>query len=93
MANDNNSGMGPHPEESDRTPSTLEDWLHEVSCRIDPDDFDEFTELGLYSIHDGDSRTITLPSEAERFDEATNVKQFYYQGGECPLLIVAGFRS
>lgn len=88
MSNANMSDMVPHPDGSDCKATSLADWLHEVSCRIDPDDCDDLTELGLYSIHDGSARTITLPKEAERFQEATNVKQYYYQGGECPLLII-----
>lgn len=80
------------PDGDDGTAPSMADWLQEVSCRINPDDCDELDELGLYSIHDGSARTITLPTEAEQFQEATNVKQYYYQGGECPILIIAGIR-
>lgn len=90
MSNANTSDMTPTLDGSDRTSLSLGELLHDVSRRIDPDDCDELTELGLYSIHDGSARTITLPEEAERFHEATNVKQYYYQEGECPLLILAG---
>lgn len=90
MSSANTPDIDPHPERTDRTPPSLEDWLLEVSSRIDPEGCDDLTELGLYSIHDGSARTITLPTDAERFNDASNVKQYYFEGGECPLLIVAG---
>lgn len=90
MSSANSPDMDPHPERTDRTPPSLEDWLVEVSHRTDPDDCADLTELGLYSIHDGSARTITLPTDAAQFQDATNVKQYYFEGGECPLLIVAG---
>lgn len=89
MAKVNTSDTASRPEGSDPTVTSSGDWLHEVSCHIDTDDRDDLVELGLYSIHDGSARTITIPTEADRFQEATNVKQYYYQGGECPLLIIA----
>lgn len=90
MSSANTPDLDPQPNRSEETPPSLEGWLVEVSQRIDPDDCADLTELGLYSIHDGSARTITLPAAAERFHEASNVKQYYFEGGECPLLIVAG---
>lgn len=88
---DANAQDGPaDPDRTDRTAASLDEWLHEVSRRIDPADSSELTELGLYSIHEGAARTITLPADAERFEDTTSVKQYYYPGGECPLLIIAG---
>jgi hypothetical protein len=77
--------------DSDELPSeSVESVLEEVSKRLNPAECENLTELGIYSIHDHDTaRTITLPEGAEEFSETTTVKQFYFEGEEYPLLIVA----
>lgn len=77
-------------EEEEEAPVSVDDWLQEVSKQLDPTESEDLAELGIYSIHDGDSaRTVTLPVGAEMFEDATTVKQYYYAGEKCPLLIIA----
>ena len=69
---------------------SVEAWLEAVSRELDPTECKDFSELGIYSIHEHSSaRTITLPEAAEEFDDAATVKQYYFEGEDCPLLIVA----
>ena len=56
----------------------------------DPAECEDLSELGIYSIHEHSSaRTITLPEDADEFEDATTVKQYSFEGEDCPLLIVA----
>jgi hypothetical protein len=65
-------------------------WLEGVSQELDPTECEDLTELNNYSIHEHDSaRTITVPADADAFEEATTVKQYYFEGDACPLLLVA----
>jgi len=74
----------------DRPSVSVEAWLEAVSKELDPAECEGISELGIYSIHEHSSaRTITLPEDANEFDDATTVKQYYFEGGDCPLLIVA----
>lgn len=74
----------------ERPPVSVEAWLEAVSRELNPAECEDLSELGMYSIHEHDSaRTITLPVEAEAFKDATTVKQYYFEGDDCPLLIVA----
>ena len=77
--------------DSDEQPSvSIETWLEAVSKELDPTEGEDFSELGIYSIHEHSSaRTITLPEAAEEFNDAATVKQYYFEGEDCPLLIVA----
>jgi hypothetical protein len=77
--------------DTDEQPSeSVEAVLEEVSQRLNPAECENLTELGIYSIHDHvTARTITLPEGAEEFSDTTTVKQFYFEGEECPILIVA----
>ena len=69
---------------------SVEAWLEAVSRELDPAECEDLSELGIYSIHEHSSAcTITLPEDAEQFDDATTVKQYYFEGEDCPLLIVA----
>ena len=81
----------PSETDSDEKPSvSVEAWLEAVSKELDPTECEDFSELGIYSIHQHSSaRTLTLPEAAEEFDDATTVKQYYFEGEDCPLLIVA----
>lgn len=81
----------PSETDSDEQPSvSVEAWLEAVSRELDPTECKDFSELGIYSIHEHSSaRTITLPEAAEEFDDAATVKQYYFEGEDCPLLIVA----
>jgi len=77
--------------DSDERPSvSVEAWLEAISRELDPAECEDLSELGIYSIHEhGNARTITLPEDADEFDDATTVKQYYFEGEDCPLLIVA----
>ncbi len=77
--------------DSDDQPSvSVEAWLAAISRELDPAECEDLSELGIYSIHEHSSaRTITLPEDADEFGDATTVKQYYFEGGDCPLLIVA----
>lgn len=77
--------------DADGRPSvSVEAWLEAVSRELDPAEWEGLSELGIYSIHEHSSaRTITLPEDADEFDGATTVKQYYFEGEDCPLLIVA----
>lgn len=77
--------------DTDERPSvSVETWLREVSRELDPAEWENLSELGIYSIHEHNTaRTITLPERAEGFDDATTVKQYYFDGEDCPLLIIA----
>jgi hypothetical protein len=81
----------PFETDSDEQPSvSVKAWPEAVSRELDPTECKDFSELGIYSIHEHSSaRTITLPEAAEEFDDATTVKQYYFEGEDCPLLIVA----
>jgi len=81
----------PSKTDSDEQPSVSVDaWLEAVSRELDPTECEDLSELGIYSIHEHSSaRTITLPEDAEEFGDATTVKQYYFEGEDCPLLIVA----
>ena len=63
--------------------------LKQLSNRVGLGSYDGIDELGLYSIHDGAARTITLPEGADEFEDVGRVKQYYFNDGEQPLLIVA----
>lgn len=90
MAQANTSDTRSDVDADDRRSVSIETWLAEVSRELDPADCEALSELGIYSIHDHDTaRTMTLPKGAEEFDDATTVKQYYFEGEECPLLIVA----
>ena len=72
----------------ERSSVSVEAWLEVVSKELDPTECQDLVELGIYSIHDHSSaRTITLPKDAEAFHDAAAVKQFYFEGEDCPLLI------
>lgn len=74
----------------DRPAVSVTTWLEAVSKELDPAECERLSELGIYSIHEHSSaRTITLPEEANGFEDATTVKQYYFEGEDCPLLIVA----
>ena len=81
------------PRETDtdeRSSVSVEAWLEAVSRELDPAECEDLSELGIYSIHEhGSARTITLPEDTDEFDDATTVKQYYFEGEDCPLLIVA----
>lgn len=77
----------------DQPAASVDAWLEAVSKALHPAECETLAELGIYSIHEHSSaRTITLPEDAAAFDDATTVKQFYFEGEECPLLIVAPLR-
>jgi hypothetical protein len=77
--------------DSDDRPSvSVAAWLEAVSKELDPAECEGLSELGIYSIHEHSSaRTITLPEDADGFADTTTVKQYYFEGEQCPLLIVA----
>ena len=81
----------PSETDSEEQPSvSVEAWLEAVSRELDPAKCENLSELGIYSIHEHSSAsTITLPKDAAEFDDATTVKQYYFEGEDCPLLIVA----
>lgn len=76
--------------DGDSDPSrALDAQLHEISKQLPASESELLEELGIYSIHDQQScRTLTLPAHAEEFDDVTNVKQFYVDDGERPMLII-----
>ena len=79
--------QSPPPSEeqpSESVTTGLEELSHHVSLASCPG----VDELGLYSIHDGAARTITLPEGADGFEDVARVKQYYFDAGEQPLLIV-----
>lgn len=63
--------------------------LTEISEQFGLPTDDDLTPLGMYSIHDGDARLITLPSAADGFDDAPVVMQYCYETDDHPLLIIA----
>lgn len=70
------------------SPATLDEHLHEIK-QLAASESDSLEELGFYSIHDRETcRLLTVPTEAEGFDDAAEVKQFYIDDGEQPMLIV-----
>jgi len=78
------------PDTDERSSVSIEAWLEAVSRELDPAECEDLSELGIYSIHEHSSaRTITLPEDADEFEDATTVKQYYFEGEDCPLLIVA----
>ncbi|SEA27796.1 hypothetical protein SAMN04488065_2591 [Haloplanus vescus] len=78
------------PDTDERSSVSIEAWLEAVSRELDPAECEDLSELGIYSIHEHSSaRTITLPENADEFEDATTVKQYYFEGEGCPLLIVA----
>lgn len=78
----------PSVEEDDAPPTTLDDQLRKIK-QLTASESDVFKEIGIYSIHDRDtSRLMTVPTEAEGFDDVQKVKQFYIDDGEQPMLIV-----
>lgn len=75
---------------SDEEPSqSVTTGLETLSHHVSLGSCDGIDELGLYSIHDGAARTITLPEGADGFEDVGRVKQYYFDAGEQPLLIVA----
>ena len=79
------SPLVPDEQPSQSVTTGLEELSHHVSLSL----CDGINELGRYSVHDGSARTITLPEEADGFKDAGDVKQYYFDAGEQPLLIVA----
>ena len=79
------SPMAPDEQSSQSVTTGLEELSHHVSLSS----CGGVNELGLYSIHDGTARTITLPEGADGFEDVGHVKQYYFDAGEQPLLIVA----
>jgi hypothetical protein len=76
-------------DEDDAPSTTLDTQLHEISEQLPANDSETLKELGIYSIHDQNScRTLTVPTQAEEFDNVASVKQFYVDDGERPMLIV-----
>lgn len=74
----------------EKVTTSVDDLLEAVSKELDPAQSEDFSELGIYSIHDhGSARTITLPKGADEFHDASTVKQYYFEGEDFPLLIVA----
>ena len=77
------------PPPSDEQPSeSVTTGLKELSHHVGLASCPGVNELGLYSIHDGAARTITLPEGADGFEDVARVKQYYFDAGEQPLLIV-----
>lgn len=75
---------------ADQSTSGVEKTLAEVSQALSVAECEHLAELGIYSIHEhASARTITLPEDAEGFDDVTAIKQYYYEGGQRPFLIVA----
>lgn len=75
------------PESNGQQPS--ESRLKEISEQFGLPIDDDLTPLGIYSIHDGDARLITLPSAVDGFDDAPVVMQYCYEDDNHPLLIIA----
>jgi len=75
--------------DGDEEPSTtLDGQLREIK-QLAATESDILEELGFYSIHHREtSRLLTVPIEAEGFDDVAKVKQFYVDDGEQPMLIV-----
>jgi len=72
----------------EESPATLDGPLREIKQRTATES-DILEELGFYSIHDREtSQLLTVPVEAEAFDDVTKVRQFYIDDGEQPMLIV-----
>lgn len=81
---------GNDPDGENGATTSVEAWLEGVSRALDPTECDDLSELGIYSVHEHDTaRTITLPQGASEFDDVTTVKQYYFEGEEIPLLLIA----
>ena len=90
MAQADSRGTPPETDLDEQSSVSVETWLEAVSKELDPTECEDFSELGIYSIHEHSSaRTIPLPEAAEEFNDAATVKQYYFEGDDCPLLIVA----
>ncbi len=77
------------PDTDKRLSVSVETWLREGSRQLDPTECEDLSERGIDSIHNHNiARTITLPEQADASDEAPTVKQYYFDGEDCPLLIV-----
>ena len=75
---------------ADQSTPGVETMLAEVSQALSVAECEHLAELGIYSVHEhASARTITLPEGAEGFDDVTAIKQYYYEGGPRPFLIVA----
>lgn len=78
----------PSADGDEEPPKTVNGQLREIK-QLTATESDILEELGFYSIHDRDtSRLLTLPVEAEAFDDVAEVKQFYIDDGEQPMLVV-----
>jgi hypothetical protein len=78
----------PSAEADDAASTTLDRQLRRIK-QLRPRESDGFKEVGIYSIHERDtSRLLTLPTEADGFDDALRVKQFYIDDTEQPMLII-----
>lgn len=63
--------------------------LHELSRHTALTACDEIRDLGRHSIHESSARTITIPADADGFETTDIVKQYYFEGENGPLLIIA----
>jgi hypothetical protein len=78
----------PSTDGDEESSTTLDDPLDEIKQRAATES-ETLEELGFYSVHDREtSRLLTLPVEAEGFDDVAKVKQFYIDDGEQPMLVV-----
>ncbi|WP_135665827.1 hypothetical protein [Halorhabdus rudnickae] len=90
MARASLGSRGIDPDGENGPTTSIETWLKEVSKALNPTESEDLSELGIYSVHEHDSaRTITLPQGASEFDDVTTVKQYYFEGEEIPLLLIA----
>jgi len=63
--------------------------LETIGEQLEQTDCDELTKIGVYSIHESSARMITLPTDADGFDESSRVAIYCYETGNRQLLIAA----